>query len=98
MSTDIVSRSKPPRNCHGPFGCVRFGPSDATNCSRCLSFLHQQLHTMALHDTKNEASAHIEIVDAHKKAARPVVGTIRLYDEDGIVLIPTPSRDPNGKL
>ena len=51
---------------------------------------------MALHDSKNEASAHIEIVDAHKKAARPVVGTIRLYDEDGIVLIPTPSRDPNG--
>ncbi|KAG9190189.1 hypothetical protein G6011_08277 [Alternaria panax] len=39
---------------------------------------------MAPHDTKNEASAHIEIVDAHKKAARPLVGTIRLYDEDGI--------------
>ncbi|KAH6851557.1 major facilitator superfamily domain-containing protein [Alternaria rosae] len=53
---------------------------------------------MALHDSKNEASAHIEIVDAHKKAARPVVGTIRLYDEDGIVLIPTPSRDPNDPL
>jgi hypothetical protein len=53
---------------------------------------------MAPHDIKNEVSAHIEIVDAHKKAARPVVGTIRLYDEDGIVLIPTPSRDPNGKM
>jgi hypothetical protein len=53
---------------------------------------------MAPHDTKHEASTHIEVADAYKKAAKPVVGTIRLYDDDGIVLIPTPSRDPNGEL
>ncbi|EDU44724.1 major facilitator superfamily transporter [Pyrenophora tritici-repentis] len=53
---------------------------------------------MAPHDYKTEPSAHIEIIDAHKKAAKPVVGTIRLYDEDGIVLIPTPTRDPNDPL
>lgn len=53
---------------------------------------------MATKDYKAEASAHIEILDAHKKAAKPVVGTIKLYDDDGIVLIPTPTRDPNGTL
>jgi len=51
---------------------------------------------MAPQDYKVEPSAHIEIIDAYKKAAKPVVGTIKLYDEDGIVLIPTPSTDPNG--
>jgi hypothetical protein len=51
---------------------------------------------MAATDVKAEANAHIEILDAHKKAAKPVVGTIKLFDEDGIVLIPTPTRDPNG--
>ncbi|KAL7770990.1 hypothetical protein CFE70_000930 [Pyrenophora teres f. teres 0-1] len=47
---------------------------------------------------KTELSTHIEILDAHKKAAKPVVGTIKLYDEGGIVLIPTPTRDPNDPL
>lgn len=45
---------------------------------------------------KKSTSAHVEYLDAHKKAAKPVVGTIQLYDEDGIVLIPTPTNDPNG--
>jgi hypothetical protein len=49
-------------------------------------------------DFKENATTHIDFVDAHKKAAKPVVGTIRLFDENGIVLIPTPTRDPNGKL
>lgn len=47
-------------------------------------------------DGKEAAHAHIDYVEAHKIAAKPVVGTIKLYDEDGIVLIPTPTRDPNG--
>jgi hypothetical protein len=45
---------------------------------------------------KENTTAHIDYADAHKKAAKPVVGTIRLYDEGGIVLIPTPTNDPNG--
>jgi hypothetical protein len=49
-------------------------------------------------DTKNPTDAQIEYLDAHKKAAKPVVGTIKLYDEDGIILIPTPTSDPNGKV
>lgn len=69
-----------------------------TNCGRrhVVDF-HQRPPIMAAHDPKSEASAHIEIIDAHKKAAKPVVGTIRLFDDDGIVLIPTPTRDPNGE-
>jgi MFS family permease len=47
-------------------------------------------------DFKDNTTAHIDYVDAHKKAAKPVVGTIRLFDEGGIVLIPTPTRNPNG--
>lgn len=47
-------------------------------------------------DVKEEAHAHIDYIEAHKIAAKPVVGTIKLFDEDGIVLIPTPTRDPNG--
>jgi hypothetical protein len=49
-------------------------------------------------DSKDNTTAHIDYVNAHKRAAKPVVGTIRLFDEGGIVLIPTPSRDPNGML
>jgi hypothetical protein len=45
---------------------------------------------------KETAAAHIDYIDAHKLATKPVVGTIRLFDEDGIILIPTPSNDPNG--
>lgn len=47
-------------------------------------------------ETKESAATHIDYVDAHKKAAKPVVGTIRLYGEGGIVLIPTPTNDPKG--
>jgi predicted MFS family arabinose efflux permease len=49
-------------------------------------------------DIKESTTTHIDYIDAHKKAAKPVVGTIKLFDENGIVLIPTPTRDPNGKL
>lgn len=49
-------------------------------------------------DVKEEAHAHIDYIEAHKIAAKPVVGTIKLFDEDGIVLIPTPTRDPNDPL
>jgi hypothetical protein len=47
-------------------------------------------------DIKEEMSTHIDYIDAYKKASKPVVGTIRLFDEGGIVLIPTPTKDPNG--
>jgi hypothetical protein len=47
-------------------------------------------------DFKDNTITHIDYFDAHKKAAKPVVGTIRLFNEGGIVLIPTPTRDPNG--
>jgi hypothetical protein len=47
-------------------------------------------------ETKENITTHIDYVDAHKKAAKPVVGTIKLYDEGGIVLILTPTNDPNG--
>jgi hypothetical protein len=46
-------------------------------------------------DEKHHATQ-VELVDAHKKANKPVVGTIRLYDDGGIVLIPTPTNNPNG--
>ncbi|KAH3947047.1 hypothetical protein HBI56_059110 [Parastagonospora nodorum] len=49
-------------------------------------------------ETKENTTIHIDYVDAHKKAAKPVVGTIKLYDEGGIVLIPTPTNDPNDPL
>lgn len=49
-------------------------------------------------DMKIPTDAQIEYFDAHKRAAKPVVGTIKLYDEDGIILIPTPTSDPNGKI
>ncbi|ENI01687.1 hypothetical protein COCC4DRAFT_74701 [Bipolaris maydis ATCC 48331] len=69
-----------------------------TNCGRRhVVDAHQRPLIMAAHDPKSEASAHIEIIDAHKKAAKPVVGTVKLFDDDGIVLIPTPTRDPNGE-
>lgn len=47
-------------------------------------------------DMKDPTSAHIDYIDAHKKATKPVVGTIKLFDEGGIVLIPTPTNDPSG--
>jgi hypothetical protein len=48
-------------------------------------------------DTKKPTTAQIEYYDAQKKATKPVVGTIKLFDEDGIILIPTPTNDPNGQ-
>jgi hypothetical protein len=57
-----------------------------------------ELNTIMDGDTKKPTTAQIEYLDAHKKAAKPVVGTIKLFDEDGIILIPTPTNDPNGRL
>jgi hypothetical protein len=54
-------------------------------------------HTIMDGDTKKPTTAQIEYLDAHIKAAKPVVGTIKLFDEDGIILIPTPTNDPNGR-
>lgn len=51
---------------------------------------------MGSSDQKEYTAARIDVVDAHKLASKPVVGTIKLFDEGGIVLIPTPSNDPNG--
>jgi hypothetical protein len=53
---------------------------------------------MASNENKGDVASHIERIDAHKLASKPVVGTIRLFDEEGIVLIPTPTKDPNGSL
>ncbi|KAH7366684.1 major facilitator superfamily domain-containing protein [Pyrenochaeta sp. MPI-SDFR-AT-0127] len=53
---------------------------------------------MSFTDVKTPTSAHIDYIDMHKKAAKPVVGTIKLFDEGGIVLIPTPTKDPNDPL
>jgi hypothetical protein len=51
---------------------------------------------MASNEFKGDVASDIERIDAHKLASKPVVGTIRLFDEGGIVLIPTPTNDPNG--
>ena len=51
---------------------------------------------MAIDDNKKLTNTQIEFVDAHKKAGKPVVGTIKLINDGGIVLIPTPTNDPNG--
>lgn len=44
------------------------------------------------------SSTEVEVLEAHKKATKPVVGDITLFDEDGgIILVPTPTDNPNGK-
>jgi hypothetical protein len=55
-------------------------------------------NTIMDEDMKKPTTAQIEYLEAHKKAAKPVVGTIKLFDEDGIILIPTPTKDPNGRF
>ena len=51
---------------------------------------------MAIDDNNKLTNTQIEFVDVHKKAGKPVVGTIKFIDDGGIVLIPTPTSDPNG--
>ncbi|KAH8710149.1 major facilitator superfamily domain-containing protein [Phaeosphaeriaceae sp. PMI808] len=53
---------------------------------------------MRSNDTKEKASTHIDYVGAQRMVSKPVVGTIKLYEEGCIVLIPTPSKDPNDPL
>lgn len=44
---------------------------------------------------KDLSPTQIEILQ-DEKGSKPLVGTVRLIEDGGIVLVPTPTNDPNG--
>lgn len=55
------------------------------------------LPTMDATDAKYFDSVHIDDVETFKNGHEPVVGSHQLITNSEIVLIPTPTNDPNGK-
>ena len=49
-------------------------------------------------DEKQGHDLHIDDVESNGGNKLEVVGTVKLIDSAGINLVPTPTRDPNGKL